>query len=102
MLSTVVAYLIHALILGPFHAQLSAAVSKAQAPYAIVAQVKTCASLAVPSLARKVGDDPMWVVSTAVDIWLGRSSPERLLLVVSPECGPAIDVARGYLRDRAA
>lgn len=102
MFGTLVAFLVHVLIVGPFNAQLGDALSRMQAPDMIVSQVRGCASSAMPALIERVSADPMWGVSSAIAIWLGRSSPERLVLLVSPSCGPAIGMARNYLRERAA
>jgi hypothetical protein len=46
--------------------------------------------------------EPLWVITTALDVWTGRSAPEEVLGGTSPQCDAAVKAARVYLESRGA
>jgi hypothetical protein len=98
MLNSIIIYVVQILILWPFQTQISAELAKANAPYEVIAQIKTCASSAMPILIQRVSDDPWWGARTIVDVWVRGTAPERVIGDAAASCGPAIEAARPYVR----
>jgi hypothetical protein len=89
MLNNIISSLIQLLVVGPFEAEINDRLASARAPTSIIAQVKDCASAALPNLARRTSDDPWWIVTTVAGIWFGRTSPETVMTEAAPVCGEA-------------
>ena len=102
MLSSIVFSVVQLLILGSFDTQLCDKLAQARAPGEVIAQVRTCASSAMPILVQRVSDDLRWGISVVAAIWLKGTRPEHVVADASPSCGPAIEAARSYLREKAA
>ena len=102
MLNSIMFYAVQILLLGPFEAQISDKLAQVNAPDAVISQVKTCASSAMPILIQRVSDDPWWGGRTVVDVWIRRTAPERVIGDAVPACRPAIEGAMPYLRTHAA
>jgi hypothetical protein len=102
MVYSIIFYVVQILILGPFETRISDKLAKANAPYEVIAQIKTCASSAMPVLIQRVSDDPWWGARTVVDVWVRGTAPERVIGGAVAACRPAIEAATPYLRAQAA
>ncbi|OYU90909.1 MAG: hypothetical protein CFE29_08820 [Bradyrhizobiaceae bacterium PARB1] len=100
MLESLIYLFVRAVVLDPLQAELTDRLAKAQVPTAIISQVKSCTTSALPVVARRVQDDPRWAVGIAIDVWLKRRSPEQVADDAAPACRPAVDAARSYLDGR--
>ncbi|UGV26987.1 hypothetical protein E0H22_15600 [Rhodopseudomonas boonkerdii] len=100
MLESLIYLFVRALVLDPLQTELTDRLAKARVPTAIIAQVKSCTTAALPVVVRRVQDDPRWAVGIAVDLWLKRRSPEQVADDAAPACRPAVDAARSYLDGR--
>jgi hypothetical protein len=98
MSNSILFYIVQFLILGPVEARITDQLSKANVPYEVVGQVKTCAASSMPILIQRVRDDPWWGAQTVVNVWVRRTSPEQLIGQFAPGCAPAIQAANAYLR----
>jgi len=101
-MNSIIFYVIQTLILSPFQSEITAELAKANAPYEVIAQIKTCASSAMPVLIQRVSDDPWWGARTIVDVWVRGIEPERVIGAAVAACDPAIKAATPYLRAQAA
>ena len=45
----------------------------------MIADVRTCAEASLPRLADRAMAEPLWVVTTALNVWTGQSAPESIL-----------------------
>jgi hypothetical protein len=102
MIHDILAFIINLLILDPLQAEMNKRLAYVRAPQALTAEVRTCAAASLPKLADRAMADPAWVVTTSLDVWLGRSAPEDVLSSVSPQCKATISSARAYLGGRGA
>lgn len=102
MLSNLFSYIVQLFIVEPITAELNDRLTKARAPVAVISQVKACVSAALPTLARRVSNNPVEGVSLAADVWLKRVRIEDVVTGAAPSCGPLIESARPYLRQQAA
>jgi hypothetical protein len=84
-------------IVEPFQAELNAKLAAAQAPQAIVRDVTSCATAALPVLADRALGDPWWATTTIISVSIGMDSPERVLVEAVPACGPAVRAAQPFL-----
>ncbi|MGY4432811.1 hypothetical protein ACVWWO_005288 [Bradyrhizobium sp. F1.13.1] len=96
MLSGIVYFIVQALILDPLQTEISERLVTARVPPQIVAQVNECAKSSLPAMVRRATDDPRWAVEVALDVWLGRKTPERVVEDAAPSCRPVMDSARSY------
>jgi hypothetical protein len=101
-MNSIIFYVVHILILSPFQSGITAELTKAAAPYEVIAQIETCASSAMPILIQRVSDDPWWGARTIVDVWVRGTAPERVIGDAVAACDPAIKAATSYLRAQAA
>jgi hypothetical protein len=102
MIHDILAFIINLLIVDPLQSEISQRLSDARAPQALIADVRTCAEASMPRLADRAMNDPAWVVTTGLDVWLGRSTPESLLGSMSPQCSTTINSAKAYFTGRGA
>jgi hypothetical protein len=96
MLSGIVYFIVQTLILDPLQTEISARLVKARVPPEIVAQVNACTKSSLPALVRRATDDPQWAVVIALDVWLERTTPEKVVEKAAPSCRPIMDSARTY------
>jgi hypothetical protein len=102
MLQELLATLVSALIVDPLQAEMNERLAQIRAPQAVIADVRACTEASVPKLAERAMADPLWVVTTTLDVWTGRSAPEEVLGGTSAQCDAAIKAARVYLESRGA
>ncbi|MCX7325869.1 MAG: hypothetical protein NTZ14_15885 [Hyphomicrobiales bacterium] len=84
-------------ILDPFRAELNQNLAAAQAPAAIVQQVRTCATVGAPALLSRAYGDWWWTGTTMAYVAIGMRSPESVLVEVVPACAPALRAAQPFL-----
>lgn len=101
MFQEILASLVSLLIVDPIQANMSERLEQARAPQAVIADVRTCAEAALPGLAQRAMAEPLWVVSTALNVWTGQTAPETIL-GNTPQCETALKSARVYLESRGA
>jgi hypothetical protein len=97
MFRDVVLFVINLFVVEPFQAEINARLAKSQAPQAVISQVRSCASTALPILVDRASADPWWGITTILRVRLGTTPPEALLIGAAPSCGPAMQAARSYL-----
>ncbi|MGO4526677.1 hypothetical protein AB4097_17670 [Microvirga sp. 2MCAF35] len=102
MLQELLASVVSVLIVDPLQAEMNERLAQVRAPQAVVADVRTCAEASLPKLADRAAADPLWVVTTAFDVWTGRTAPDQILGGTSTQCDAAIKAARIYLESRGA
>ena len=101
MVQDILAFFINLLVVDPLQDEMKKRLAEVRAPQAIIAEVRTCAENALPGLAERAVTEPGWIVTTALDVWIGRAAPEDVLST-SPQCQSAIKAARVYLESRGA
>jgi hypothetical protein len=89
--------LVATFVIEPFHAEMDARLAAAGAPAPVLQAIAGCAQEAGPAAAQRAWSDWGWALSTAVELSLGRASPETLVSEVAPSCGPALTAARPFL-----
>lgn len=102
MLQDILASVVSLLIVEPLQAEMSERLAQARAPQAIIADVRTCAEASLPGLADRALAEPLWVVTTALNVWTGHTAPESILGNTTPQCESALKSARVYLESRGA
>lgn len=99
MLDDLLAFLFATFVVGPFQAEMADKLAAARAPQAVIAEIGTCAGAAVPALVERLGNDWQWVVTRAIGIWIGTTSPDAVLAEAVPQCREALTAARPFLAD---
>jgi hypothetical protein len=102
MLQEILSSLVSLLIVDPLQAEMSERLAQVRAPQAVIADVRTCAEASLPRLADRAMAEPMWVVSTALNVWTGQTTSEDILGNTTPQCGAALKAAKIYLESRGA
>lgn len=102
MLSAIAFYFVQLLITDPFQAEITNRLTKANVPYEVVANVRSCATSAGQLITSRVSSDPWQFVSMAFDIWVRGTAPDRILAAAVPSCGPAIETAKSFLAQQSA
>jgi len=102
MLQEILSALVNVLIVDPLQAEMSERLTQMRAPQAVIAEVRSCAESSLPHLADRALSDPLWVVTTTLDVWTGRTAPEQVLGGTSAQCDAAVKAARVYLESRGA
>lgn len=102
MVQDILASFISLLIVDPLQAEMDKRLAQVRAPQALIADVRTCADAALPRLADRAMAEPGWFVATAMDVWLGSTRPEDVLITASPQCVAPIKAAKAYLEGRGA
>jgi hypothetical protein len=97
-----IAALVSLFLLSPLQAEVKERLEAAQVPPAVVSEIAACGRAAAPTIADRALSDPWWAVSSAVRVWIGTTSADRLLLEVAPGCAPAVSAARPFLEGRGA
>ena len=101
MFQELLASLVSLLIVNPVQAEISERLAQVRAPQAVIADVRTCTEASLPGLADRAMAEPLWVVSTALNVWTGQTAPETIL-GSTPQCEAALKSARVYLESRGA
>src|SRR5918995_3286756 len=96
MFQEILSSLVSLLIVHPLQAEISERLAQVRAPQAVIANVRTCAEASLPGLAERAMAEPLWVVSTALNVWTGQTAPESIL-GSTPQCESALKSARVYL-----
>ncbi|WP_201859432.1 hypothetical protein [Microvirga soli] len=65
----------------------------------MIADVRTCAEASLPGLAKRATAEPLWVVTTALNVWTGQTQSESII-GNTPQCDAALKSARVYLESR--
>ena len=102
MLQELLSTIVSVLIVDPLQAEMRDRLAQIRAPQAVIADVRTCAETSLPKLADRAMAEPLWVVTTALNVWTGNTAPEEVLGGTSAECNAAIKAARVYLESRGA
>ena len=102
MFNELLSILVGVLIVDPLQAEMSERLAKIRAPQAVIADMRACAESSLPKLADRAMNDPLWVVSTTLEVWTGKIAPEKVLGGTSAQCNAAVEAARLYLESRAA
>ena len=102
MFQEFLASLVGLLIVDPLQAEMSERLAQVRAPQAVIADVRTCAEASLPRLAERAAADPVWVVTSALNVWTGHTTPESILGNSTPQCNSALKTARVYLESRGA
>ncbi|MGA1804758.1 hypothetical protein [Rhizobium sp. HT1-10] len=102
MLSAIVFYFVQLLILDPFQTEITSRLSKANVPYEVTADVRTCAATAGQVITDHATNNPLQLASMAFDIWVRGTAPDRVLISAVPSCGPAIETAKSFLVRQSA
>jgi hypothetical protein len=102
MLQDLLATIVSMLIVDPLQAEMSERLARVRAPQTVIADVRTCAESSLPKLADRAMAEPLWVVTTALDVWIGRTAPEAILGGTTAQCDAAVRAARVYLESRGA
>jgi hypothetical protein len=97
MWQELVAWLVATFLVGPLQASLNEALTAARAPAATLSLVADCAAAASPALATRAASEPVWLVQTAIGVWIGTLRPEAVLGDAAPACAPALAAARPFL-----
>ena len=102
MIPEIFALVISWLIVDPLQSKLNERLVDARAPQGLIADVRTCAEIALPKLIDRAAAEPTWVLTTALDVWTGRAAPETVLSNTTPGCSGAFKSAKAYLAGRGA
>jgi hypothetical protein len=102
MLHEILVSLVSLLIVDPLQAEMNERLAQIRAPQAIIADMRACAEDSLPQLAGRAIAEPIWVVTTTLNVWTGRIVPEEILGGTSAQCDAAIKAARAYLESRGA
>lgn len=97
MLNDLIAFLLSTFVVGPFQAEIADKLALARAPQAVVAEMGTCVTAAVPALAERLSGDWQWVVTRTVGIWIGTTTADAVLAEAVPQCREALAAARPFL-----
>jgi hypothetical protein len=77
-------------ILDPFQAELNQKLRAAQAPAAVMAEVRACATAAGPVLIDRALNDWWWVGTTVISVGVGMTTPQSVLVEIAPRCASAV------------
>lgn len=102
MLQELLSAVVSVLIVDPLQAEMSERLAQIRAPQAVIADVRSCAESSLPKLAERAMAEPLWAVTTTLDVWIGRTAPEAILGGTSAQCDAAVKAARVYLESRGA
>ena len=102
LLQELLATIVSVLIVDPLQGEMNERLAQIRAPQAVIVDMRTCAEASLPKLADRAMAEPLWVVTTALNVWTGRSAPEDVLGGTSAQCDTAIKAARVYLESRGA
>lgn len=89
--------LVSMFIVQPFEAEVNRKLVAAQAPQAVIQQVRACAISAVPALATRASGDIWWAATTIVGVAVGMTDPQTVISEASPECVSAIAAIKPVL-----
>lgn len=88
-------------LIAPLQAGITKTLTAAGVPDAVVTQVTACAKTAAPVIVRRATGDPIWLVASAFGVWIGSTSPDKILVEAAPNCAESVAAARAYF-DRKA
>jgi len=98
MIQDLFSWLLATFVIGPVQAELSAKMQAAQAPAAIVSQVRACVVGAAPILVQRATTDPWWGITTSISVAAGLSQPTDVLAAATPDCAAAVGAVRPFLQ----
>jgi hypothetical protein len=84
-------------IIDPFTAELNQKLALAQAPAAVVQDVRACAAAAAPVLLERVANDWWWAGTTAISVSVGMTTPQQVLVEIAPACAAAMRAANPFI-----
>lgn len=87
-------------LVEPLLQEVAGSLAAARAPREVVATVVTCATENGPEIVGRALDDPWWVATSAIGLWVGFADPADLLAEAAPGCVAAVDAARPFLEAR--
>ena len=99
MLTDLFHWLLATFLFQPIQAEIDAKLAAAQAPRAVVEQVRSCVATATPQLVDKASGDWFWGATTVISVATGISDPMQVLSTEVPTCRPAIDAVRPFLQE---
>ena len=102
MFRDLVFFLVSLFVVEPFQDELNGGLARVAAPQAVISEVASCTSTALPILIERVSSDPWWGTATIVRIWVGSTTSGAVLGQTVPTCKTAIEMARPYLGNAAA
>lgn len=102
MLSAVIFYFVQLLILQPFQAEIIDRLSRANVPYEVTANVRSCSTQARQIITDRAVGDPWQLASMAFDVWIRGTAPDRILAASVPGCSSAIETAKSFLAQQSA
>lgn len=100
-MDAIVAALISFFLIDPLQTGIAKALAVAGMPEAISQQVTTCAKAAAPAIVKRATDEPAWLVSTALSVWMGSRRLDAILVEAAPNCAAPVAAARGYFDRRS-
>ncbi len=96
MIQEFFSWLLATFVLDPVQTEITQRMQDAQAPIAIVQQVKTCVRSATPILVDRATNDVWWGLSTTISVMIGFTDAKTLLAETSPACAAAVSAARPF------
>ncbi len=97
MLTDFAAWLLSVFVLQPMQAEITQTLAAAQAPAAVLSEMRTCVDVAASRLPALASESWGWAVGEAVQVGLGIKSAEAAVAAAVPECSAAIAAAAPYL-----
>ncbi|HEY8563990.1 MAG TPA: hypothetical protein VIL65_00700 [Beijerinckiaceae bacterium] len=92
-----IATLVSLFLIGPLETELADKLAAARAPRAVAIEIAACAREAAPRVVDRAVSDPWWAVSSTVQVWIGTTRPEALLVTIAPGCERAVQSAKPFL-----
>jgi len=91
------AWLLATFVIGPVQIELTQRMQDAQAPIAVIQQVKACVLSATPILVDRATNDAWWGLSTTISVMTGFTDATAILAETSPSCTAAVSAARPFV-----
>ena len=93
-MQTIIAALLSLFILDPLQAAIGKQLSALGIPRENAEKIATCARTAMPAIAARVGNDPVWGLTQAIRFWTGAAKPDAILVEIAPQCAGVLESAR--------
>jgi hypothetical protein len=97
MLADFAAWLLSVFVLQPMQSEIAQTLAAAQAPAAVLQEMRTCAGAAASTLPALANESWGWAVGEALQVALGIKSAEAAVAAAVPECSAALQAAAPYL-----
>lgn len=97
MIYDLFAWLLTTFVIGPVQADIADRIKAAEAPAAIVQQLKACMVNGAPTLIDRAASDPWWGITTTISVAAGFTNAEAIVAGASPECAAAVSAVRPFL-----